>query len=225
MRLLIVEDNRDLAALLVKGFASSGLTSDCAHTAEDARAMLAVARYAVVILDLGLPDDDGLAVLREMRGQPNATPVLVLTARGSIDDRVTGLHAGADDYLVKPFAFEELLARVQALLRRPGALLGRNLAIGNLVFDSMTRETSVADERLYVPTREAEILELLLRRANRVVPKSTVESQLFGHTEKLGSNAVEVYVHRLRRRLEDHGATVQIQTMRGIGYVLGEAAS
>jgi two-component system response regulator TctD len=223
MRLLIVEDNPELAELLVKALSGSGFTSDLAATGEDARALLAVAHYAAVILDLGLPDDDGLAVLRDMRAQGDATPVLVLTARSGVDDRVRGLQAGGDDYLIKPFAFEELLARVQALLRRPGALLGRRLEIGNLVFDSMTRETRVDDKGLYVPPREGQILELLLRRVDRVVPKSIVESQLFGNGEELGSNAIEVYVHRLRRRLEQHGAKVRIQTMRGIGYVLSQS--
>lgn len=223
MRLLIVEDNQDLAALLARGLNSAGLTSDRARTADDARAMLAVAQYAAVILDLGLPDDDGLNVLKDMRDQANATPVLVLTARGRVDDRVRGLQAGADDYLVKPFDFEELLARVQSLLRRPGAFLGRTLTIGNLVFDSVSRETRVGDQLLNIPVRETEILELLLRRINRVVPKTTVESQLFGSQEDLGSNAIEVYVHRLRKRLEAHGADARIQTMRGIGYVLNQA--
>src|SRR5262245_30263689 len=136
MRLLIVEDNEELAALLAAGLQKAGHDNDVLHTAADARSALSTTRYAAVILDLGLPDGDGLNILREIRHREDPVPVLVLTARGSVDDRVSGLRSGADDYLVKPFAFEELVARLEALLRRPGQLLGSSLHLANLVFDT-----------------------------------------------------------------------------------------
>src|SRR6266568_7225595 len=135
MRLLIVEDNKQLAELLVKGLRTAGYDTDVLATAAEAHAALLTVSYAGLILDLGLPDGDGLAVLRELRHRKDPLPVLVLTARGGLEDRVAGLRSGADDYLVKPFAFEELLARLEALLRRPGQLLGRALQIANLAFD------------------------------------------------------------------------------------------
>ncbi|MDR0480457.1 MAG: response regulator transcription factor [Gallionellaceae bacterium] len=220
MRLLIVEDNRELCELMSSALESVALATDSAHSVESAKLMLQLSRYAAVILDLGLPDGDGLSVLRELRGRGNPTPVLILTARASVLERVIGLDAGADDYLGKPFAIEELIARIQALLRRPGAMLGKVLEAGNLVFDSVTRETTVAGKPINMPARELEILELLLRRQNRVVPKPVVESQLFGSEDPSGSNAIEVYVHRLRRRLETANAGVAIHTLRGIGYLL-----
>jgi two-component system response regulator TctD len=146
MRLLVVEDNDELAQLLVKGLASEGFAADAVATAGEAREALATTRYAAVVLDLGLPDEDGLAVLREIRDRNDATPILVLTARGGVRDRVTGLRSGADDYLVKPFEFDELVARIRALLRRPGDLLGRLLRIGNVAFDTEARQALV-DER------------------------------------------------------------------------------
>lgn len=221
MRLLIVEDNNDLAGLLTARLESAGFAVDRAGTAEDARLMAETRAYAAIILDLGLPDDDGLAVLRDLRGRLNATPVLILTARSGVNDRVSGLNAGGDDYLVKPFSHEELIARVQALLRRPGALLGLSLKVGNVVFDSETRETMIGGQAQHLSSRECEILELLMRRIGRVVSKQHLEDQLFG-TDDLGSNAVEVYVHRLRRRFEKNGARAEIHTVRGIGYMLAE---
>ena len=220
MRLLVVEDNEDVAGLLGQALAMAGFAFDRVGGGEDARVMLAAARYAAVVLDLGLPDGDGLEVLRWMRLRQDATPVLVLTARGGVNDRVAGLQAGTDDYLVKPFAVEELVARLQALLRRPGALLGRRLQVGNLAFDTETREAFVDDQPQRLSARELEVLELLMRRSGRVVPKKHVEDQLFGVAGDIGSNAVEVYVHRLRKRLERKGATADIHTVRGVGYIL-----
>lgn len=221
MRLLIVEDNNDLAELLSARLESAGFAADRAATAGDARILTETRAYAAIILDLGLPDDDGLTVLRDLRGRLNATPVLILTARSGVNDRVNGLNAGGDDYLVKPFSHEELIARIQALLRRPGALLGLSLKVGNVVFDSDTRETVIGGRPQRLSSRECEILELLMRRIGRVVSKQHLEDQLFG-TDDLGSNAVEVYVHRLRRRFEKNGARAEIHTVRGIGYMLAE---
>lgn len=222
MRLLLVEDNRELAALVGEGLNAAGFASDVVATAADARAVLSTTRYAAVVLDLGLPDDDGLAVLGELRARADATPVLVLTARGGVHDRVMGLRGGADDYLVKPFAMEELVARLQALLRRPGQLLGRSLKLGNVVFDTEARQVFVNAAPQLFSAREVAVLEILMRRGGRVVSKKLVEDQLFGLDIDIGSNAIEVYIHRLRKQLADSGASVQIHTIRGVGYLIAE---
>jgi len=176
----------------------------------------------VVVLDRGLPDTDGLEVLTEMRRRGDASPVLILTARGSLKDRVTGLQTGADDYLVKPFALEELVARLQALLRRPGNLLGLALRLGNLTLDTVGRQVFVEDRPIAFSAREIAVLEHLLRRSGRVVAKTLLESSLYGPAQEVGSNAVEVHVHRLRRHLAEADASVQVHTVRGVGYMIGE---
>ncbi len=222
MRLLVVEDNADLAQLLLKGLGAEGFAADLVATAGEARAALATTRYSAVVLDLGLPDGDGLEVLRDLRERKDATPVLVLTARGGVHDRVTGLRSGADDYLVKPFAFEELVARIQALLRRPGDLLGQQLRVGNVAFDTEARQAFVDDRPQFFSAREVAVLEILMRRSGRVVSKKLVEDHLFGLSVDVGSNAVEVYIHRLRKQLADAGGKVQIHTIRGVGYLIAE---
>ena len=222
MRVLLVEDNTELVALLFKGLARGGFPADSVGNAGDAAHSLAAMRYAAVVLDLGLPDQDGLSLLRGIRGRGDSTPVLVLTARDGVSDRVNGLRAGADDYLVKPFAMEELVARLQALLRRPGNLLGRQLTFGNVSLETESRQVSIDGTVRVFPARETAILEILLRRGGNVVPKRLFEDQLFGLSGDGGSNAVEVYVHRLRKLLLDSGGTVKIHTVRGVGYLLAE---
>ncbi len=222
MRLAVVEDNPELAQLLTQGLKREGYDSDLMTTAAEARAALASTRYALLILDLGLPDADGLSILREIRERKDPLPVLVLTARGGLHDRVSGLRSGADDYLVKPFALEELVARLEALLRRPGQLLGRALQVANLVFDTEGRQAFIDDRPQTLSAREVAVLELLMRRKDRVVSKKLVEDQIFGVSGEIASNAVEVYVHRLRKQLSENGAKVQIHTIRGVGYLISE---
>ncbi|MGH7060873.1 MAG: response regulator [Stellaceae bacterium] len=222
MRLLLVEDNERFAALLRRGLSAAGFVVDMLGTAEDAIAALRANRFEVVVLDLGLPDADGLDVLGDMRGRRDATPVLILTARGSLKDRITGLGSGADDYLVKPFALEELVARLRALLRRPGNLLGVALELGDVTLDTSARQVFVGGQPLFFSPREIAVLEHLLRRSGRVVGKGLLESNLYGLSQEIGSNAVEVYVHRLRKRLAEVGASVQIHTLRGVGYLIAE---
>jgi DNA-binding response OmpR family regulator len=223
MRLLLVEDNEELSKLLVKSLEASGFGADAVGTAADALNVLGSTHYAAAILDLGLPDADGLSVLRALRSRQNALPVLILTARDGVNDRVTGLRAGADDYLVKPFAIEELVARLEALLRRPGHLLGRSLELGNLQFDTAGRQLFIGGVPQMLSARELAVLEILMRRAGRVVSKRVVEDQIFGLSADVGSNAVEVYVHRLRKSLQDLGATAAIHTIRGVGYLITAA--
>lgn len=221
MRLLLVEDNERFAALLRQGLAGSGFEVDVLPTVEAARTALDASRWDIVVLDRGLPDGDGLTVLTDMRTRGDATPVLILTAHGSLNDRVTGLQTGADDYLVKPFALEELVARLQALLRRPGNLLGLALRLGNLTLDTVARQVFVDNRPIAFSAREVAVLEHLLRRSGRVVAKIQLETSLYGPSE-VGSNAVEVHVHRLRRHLAETGASVQVHTVRGVGYLIGE---
>jgi DNA-binding response OmpR family regulator len=222
MRLLIVEDNQELAELVAKGLVEAGYQADVLSTAKEARKVLETTFYAALILDLGLPDGDGLELLREIRQHNNPIPVLVLTARSGLQDRVHGLRSGADDYLVKPFALEELIARLEAQLRRPGQLLGSSLRIANLEFDTQSRQASIDDQPQALSARETAVLELLMRSKGRVVSKKQVEDHIFGHSSEVGSNAIEVYVHRLRKQLAERGAKVQVHTIRGVGYLIAE---
>ncbi|MBI1649261.1 response regulator transcription factor [Hyphomicrobium sulfonivorans] len=221
MRLLIVEDNEQLSELISSGLRAAGFATDSVTRADQALAAATANRYAAIILDLGLPDQDGSSVLATLRQAGNPTPVLILTARDGVDDRVAGLRAGADDYLVKPFAFAELIARIEALLRRPGNLLGAQLQLGDLTFDTQSRQAIVDGHPVLLSVRETTVLELLMRRKGNVVSRKAVEDHLFGLGE-VTSNAAEVYVHRLRKQLAAAGASVKIATMRGVGYVMKE---
>ncbi|CUS44703.1 MAG: response regulator transcription factor [Pseudomonadota bacterium] len=220
MRLLIVEDDRELADALVAAFAKRDIRCDVAGIAGDAQLLIETGSYAAVILDLGLPDEDGLSLLRRLRAQRYTEPVLVLTARGEGEKRVQGLESGADDYIVKPFLFPELHARLCAVLRRQGGYVDHLLTTGNLTLDTRTREVHVDGGAVDLSIREVELLELLMRRSGHVLSKRMIEDQLFGSGYALGSNAVEVYVHRIRRKLEDVDAATTLQTVRGIGYIL-----
>jgi DNA-binding response OmpR family regulator len=223
MRLLVVEDEPELAELLQRALERAGFAVDSPGGLAEAEEHLAVARYEALILDLALGDGDGLTLLRRLRRRGEMLPVLILTARDGPEDRVTGLDAGADDYLVKPFHMPELISRMRALLRRPNAALGVRLELGNLVLDSASRETLVDGARVGLSVRETALLELLLRRHGRVVTRETIEQSLYSFDSLLGSNAVEVLVHRLRRKLQDAAARLRIHTVRGVGYLLAEA--
>jgi DNA-binding response OmpR family regulator len=222
MRLLIVEDNVELARLVANGLSAAGYEADVVGTAGEAREATRGMSYAAMILDLGLPDGDGLSVLIELRRRSEPLPVIVLTARGGLQDRVGGLRSGADDYLAKPFALEELVARLEAVLRRPGQLLGSSLSLGNLVYDTEGRQIFIDGVPRTLSARETSVLEILLRRQGRVVPKKNVEDHIFGLSGEVASNAVEVYVSRLRKQLAEYGASVVIHTIRGVGYLMAE---
>jgi two-component system, OmpR family, response regulator len=218
MRLLIVEDSAPLAENIARAFRAKGHTVECVHDGEDADAALSTQSFDLVVLDLGLPGLGGLDVLRRLRHRRSRVPVLVLTARDAVQDRVTGLNAGADDYLCKPFALEELEARVGALLRRGHGGEAAVLSHGRLTFDTASRCVAVDGEVLPLPRRELTLLEVLLVRRGQVVAKETLRDSLFGYDEDASLNAVETYVHRLRRKLEPFG--VCIRTVRGLGYLL-----
>jgi DNA-binding response OmpR family regulator len=198
---------------------------DAVSGCEAARAAFAVTTYDAAILDLGLPDGDGLSLLQKLRSEGNQTPILVLTARDAVEDRVSGLDTGADDYLIKPFAMTELVARTKALLRRPGGALGTVLVAGNISFDTIGRDVRVGSISVLLTRREAAILEHLMRRLGRVVPKTLLEERLYGIDDELESNAIPVHIHHLRRKLLDAAGTAEIHTVRGLGYVLTDVES
>src|SRR6202030_3697943 len=222
MRILLIEDHQRLAQSIVEGLAGFGFGVDLFMTAEEGLAATKSMSYEAIILDLGLPDRDGLELLKDLRAAASWIPVLILTARDGIDDRVEGLDRGADDYLPKPFAMKELAARLRALLRRPGGPLGTTIDIANLSFDTAARQVKVDGRVVAISRRELDALEVLVRRGDPVVPKSLLEDTIYGLSNDITSNTIEALVSRLRRRLETVHAGVSIHTLRGIGYLLKE---
>jgi DNA-binding response OmpR family regulator len=220
MRLLLIEDNPRLAGLIRDGLHGQGFAVDWCHTIADAETALQVNTYDLLLLDLGLPDGDGLELLRRIRHRKDTTPILVLTARSGLDDRVYGLDAGADDYLVKPFQLPELAARCRALMRRPGAALGTILTCGNVMLDTAQRSITIGTHRVEAPPREGALLEQLLRRSGNVVAKAALENSLYAMDAEVTPNALEAVVSRLRRRLAAANADVTIRTVHGVGYCL-----
>jgi DNA-binding response OmpR family regulator len=220
MRLLLVEDEARLGALLKATLTDAGFVVDRATTLADARLHAGQDVFDAILLDRGLPDGDGLMLVNEIRMSRNDIPVLLMTAKDAVTDRVAGLDAGADDYLVKPFAREELLARVRALLRRPGGSLGKLLCAGQLAYDTVARNVTVNSVPMALPRHELATLECLLRRMGRVVTKETLIDQLYAGDDEPGSNPVPVHIHNLRRKLETSGSGVEIITFRGLGYML-----
>jgi two-component system response regulator TctD len=219
VRILIVEDTEDFAEALARRLKKLGYAVDVAPTGTEADELLRLETYNLVVLDLTLPGLDGQAVLRRLRQRRDATPVLVLTARSAIDDRVGVLDLGADDYIVKPCDFRELEARCRALLRRPQGATSSTVRHGNLTFDTAARRVAVDDRPVELSSREFRLLELLLGNLDRVLGKDALIGQLFGFDEAVAPNAIELYVSRLRRKLE--GSSVEIRTERGLGYVAG----
>jgi DNA-binding response OmpR family regulator len=220
MRVFVVEDDVRLGEVLQDGLGKAGFAVDLCTSQRDAAEALANFPYDAIILDLGLPDGDGLQLCLDVRSRGNTVPVLMLTARDAVEDRIAGLNAGADDYLIKPFAMAELVARIKALLRRPGGALGVVLSAGNVAFDTIGRDLRVEGNTVALPRREVALLEQLLRRQGRVVPRAILEEKLYGIDDEPESNAIPVHIHRLRKRLDDAGANAEIHTVRGVGYVL-----
>lgn len=220
MRLLLIEDNDRLGQAITRGLAGDGFAVDWARTLEEAFEARDLARYELILLDLGLPDGDGLDFVRGIRRKHDMTPVLILTARSELGDRVKGLDLGADDYLVKPFEVPELAARCRALLRRPGASLGVVLRAGNVELDTASRTLTAGGGRVEAQRREIALAEQLLRRVGQVVTKSRLESQLYSQDAEVTPNALEAVVSRLRRHLATAGADVAIRTVHGVGYAL-----
>ncbi|MBU1332391.1 MAG: response regulator [Gammaproteobacteria bacterium] len=217
MRVLLVEDHPQLAESVAQALRASGLTVDVLHDGVAADLALSSEEYALAVLDIGLPRMDGFQVLARLRERGKTLPVLMLTARGEVKDRVHGLNLGADDYLAKPFELSELEARVKALLRR--SVLGgeQQQRCGPLVYDLGTRRFSLDGEALNLTSREQAVLEAMIARPGRVMSKEQLAAQVFGLDENASSDAIEIYIHRLRKKLE---GGVRIVTFRGLGYLL-----
>ena len=223
MRVLVIEDDTTLGHALQEFLADQGYAVDWLTDGTTVPGALAAQPYDLLLLDLNLPGMNGLDVLRQLRQDGNQVPVLILTARGGLDDRVAGLDAGADDYVTKPFDLPELAARVRAFGRRRTGQAQPLIEVGSLVFDTVGREVRVNEQRLSLSVRELSVLEMLMARVGRVVTKRQIVNSLSAWDADFSENAVEVYVYRLRKRLEGTGAT--IQTVRGFGYMLDAEAT
>jgi two-component system OmpR family response regulator len=218
LRILAIEDEPELGRLLVVNLGKQGLAVDLAVTLGEADSFMAACAYDLVLLDLRLPDGSGLDVLRRLRGQRIEIPIIIVSAADSVEDRVIGLTGGADDYIVKPFAIEELAARIGAVLRRPGRTLGLTLATGNVTFNTVSREVEIAGVAATVPRRELAALEVLMRADGRVVTRESMEDAIYSLDDDRQSNVLESTISRLRRRLESESATIGIRVVRGVGY-------
>ena len=228
MRLLVVEDEPKLAQYLHKGLSENGHVVDVANDGIEGRRLATGGEYDLVLLDLMLPGVDGFGVLAAMRATGKRTPVLMLTARDKVEDRVRGLEQGADDYLVKPFAFSELLARVGALLRRgatQGAPSTTTLSLADLQIDLLARKAQRAQQRLDLTAKEFNLLALLLRRRGQILSRTTLAEQVWDMNFDSDTNVVEVAVRRLRAKLDDPFPSKLLHTVRGMGYVLEERAA
>ena len=221
MRILLVEDDVMLAETVSRALTQSAHAVDCARTGDEADRALATESYDLVLLDVGLPQIDGFEVLRRLRARRSTVPVLMLTVNGALEDLVTGLDLGADDYLTKPFRLSELEARVRALIRRAHANASSDLIHGRLRLDMAGRRLFLDGQPVDLSQRELAVLELLLLRESKVVTKQQITDHLYGWEDVSSSNTVEVFIHRLRRKLESSGMT--ITTVRGMGYLIEKA--
>lgn len=225
MRLLIVEDEPTLGGLLRRNLTARGFAVDLAAGKAEAIEFLDLETYDVVLLDRGLSDGDGLALVGHIRAKDTDTAILFLTARDAPSDRIAGLDAGADDYIVKPFDMDELVARLRAVLRRPGKRMSTVLEVGNLRFDVSQRRAMVDGQPLDLPRQEANLLELLMRREGAVVRRDEIQRSLYGFDDEVTPNAVDAAISRLRKRLRVAGARVDIAVLRGVGCMLEARAA
>lgn len=219
MHVLVCEDDELIASGIVAGLGAQGFTVERVATAAAARAMLKAATFDIMVLDLGLPDEDGLKLLQQLRNQGLEIPVLILTARDSVTNRVDGLQAGADDYLLKPFDLRELAARLQTLLRRVAGRRVNLIEHGQLAYDPSSRETFLGGQPVDLSRREQALLQALLHNKGRVLSSEQLKDSVYGFNDELESNALNVHIHHLRRKL---GNGI-VETVRGLGYRLGTA--
>ncbi len=222
MRLLVVEDNERLSQLMARLLTENRFTVDVVPTVEEAEAALELVEHDLILLDLSLPDGDGRDILRSLRRAGRKTRILVITARAEVVERVSALNEGADDYLVKPFSLDELLARIRALLRRPSETAQSTLAAGKLSLDTSTLTLRVGGEVAPLPRRELGVLASLMSHQGQLVSRRKLEEAIYSFDEEVTSNAIEAAVSRLRRRLDALDAAVSITSMRGLGYILTE---
>ncbi|MGC1676929.1 MAG: response regulator transcription factor [Candidatus Binataceae bacterium] len=217
---LLIEDEERLAGNLRQGLTEEGIALDWVKSAEEAAQILARKTYDLMVLDIGLPGKSGVDFLRERRAAGDTTPVLFLTARSSVEDRVTGLDSGGDDYLVKPFAFAELLARIHALARRRPAARTPVLKVGELEFDTVKRRARRAGKAIALSPKEAMLLELLMRRAGETVTRDMIAESVWDSDYNVFTNLIEVFVNRLRQKIDDDAKNSMITTVRGVGYMM-----
>jgi len=220
MRILVIEDEKRIADFVGRGLESSGYSVELADTGEAALEKLHSADYDLVILDLMLPDMDGISILEKLRARKSSPPVLILSARSTLDDRVKGLELGADDYLIKPFAFMELLARVKALLRR-GQAMPERLQVGDLVLDCLRRKVNRGGETIDLAPKEFSILEFLMRNRGRPMSRTMIVEHVWEMDYDGLTNIVDVYIRHLRSKVDDPYPVKLIQTVRGVGYMVG----
>ena len=218
MRILVVEDERRIADFVSRGLSEQGYAIDVAYDGDEALQWTDVADYDVIILDVMLPVRDGIQVCRTLRDRRLRTPILMLTARDAVEDRVRGLDSGADDYLVKPFAFAELLARLRALTRREPATLGTALQVGDLTLDTITREVYRQGTSIDLTTKEFALLEYLMRHPNQVLTRTMIAEHVWSYDFDNSTNVIDVHVRNLRRKIDDPFPAKLIQTIRGAGY-------
>jgi heavy metal response regulator len=223
MRILIVDDDRRLCAIIKRGLLEEGYAVDLAYDGEEGEYLAEVNPYDLIILDIMLPGKDGIQICNELRARRVNTPILMLTAKDAVEDRIRGLDTGADDYLVKPFAFSELLARIRALLRRDGISRSPELKVGDLTLDTITRQVRRGQRSIELTTKEYVVLEYLMRHPDAVVTRTMVEEHAWDYDFDSLSNLVDVYVNRLRRKIDNKGEESLIQTVRGAGYRLRAA--
>jgi DNA-binding response OmpR family regulator len=222
MRILVVDDDRRLCAVIKRGLLEEAYAVDLAYDGEEGEYLAEINPYDLIILDIMLPKKDGIEICRELRAKKVNTPVLMLTAKDTVEDRVKGLDTGADDYLVKPFAFNELLARVRALLRREGMSKSPELRVGELTLNTLTRQVWRGQRPIELTTKEYVILEYFMRHPNVVVTRTMLEEHAWDYDFDSLSNLVDVYIRRLRRKIDTEGEDSLIQTVRGAGYRLKE---
>jgi len=220
MRLLLVEDDSRIARVVARGLQEQSYAVDVVSNGGQALYQVEINDYDLVILDVMIPGKDGFAVCREIRSHGKRMPVLMLTARDAVDDRIQGLDSGADDYLTKPFEFRELLARLRALLRRPGHVSPSKICVGDLELDSASQTVRRGDRSVSLTAKEYALLEFLARNANRVIGRSEIAEHVWDESFDPFSNLIEVYVNRLRRKLGDDDGRPLLQTRRGSGYIL-----
>ncbi len=226
MLILLVEDDVKIASFIIKGLRSAGYAVDHAPDGEEGLHLALSRPYDAAIIDIMLPQRDGLSLIRQLRAERVNTPVLILSAKGSVDDRVRGLETGGDDYLTKPFAFSELLARVQALIRRAGGVSDpTRLALGDLTVNLLTREVTRGGKRIALQPLEFSLLEYLLRNAGRIVSKTMIMEHVWDYNFDPQTNVVEARISRLRDKIDRGFDTRLIHTIRGVGYVLKETPS
>ena len=218
MRVLVVEDERRIADFICKGLSEQGYGVDVAYDGDEALHWVDVAEFDVIVLDVMLPVRDGIEVCRTLRERGQRTPILMLTARDAVEDRVRGLDSGADDYLVKPFAFAELMARLRALTRREPAVKGTALRVGDLVLDTTTREVSRDGGRMELTAKEYALLEHLMRHPNQVLTRTMIAEHVWNYDFENATNVIDVHIRNLRRKIDDPFPTKLIHTVRGAGY-------